>query len=731
MSSCANSSMRSLPGILLVVAGGLCCSGFSSAGASPLPEISHGWTWAPTGTGIGWTGMSVGDFDGDGNLEILADSSGGAIWGAEYWFILEDVSAGRQIRHVSLPLAGQLRSLSAEQLDTDAALEIVLLEDSRLSVLDGATLEVQSTFDLGLPEVLDLEFGDLDGDFALELVVTTLHDLHVFDAATGIPLRTGLGLGGYSLDIGQADSDPDLEIAVASMDELGLVFDGSSLEIQCHLGPYVGTQIAFAELDDDDDLELVAARRGVGGIRAFDSSSCGSVWEIPIWEVDTFAIGDLEGDGREELIYADSQSGPVHVLDLMTQEELWSVWNPLSGVLRIALGDLNHDGESEIVFGGGHYSTGPDRLLIIDPALQTIEWESVDMSGATFGLDAADIDGDGEMELVAGALFSESTYAGGRYLALNALTGRAEYLSESKSSSMWRLAVADVNDDGRVEICFASGNSNQGSIACDDWSTHAEIWQAPLGSGQRAGALRAADLDGDGEQNLVVSTVKSDSSGAGVFVRAYEGQAGIWTSPNLASGYFASLDLMRVGQVDDDRVMEVVVADSATGNVYILDGGSGNIQSSGPAPGIVALDLVDLDRDGRFEVAWAPRNGELKILDAETWILQKSLGPYSSLDTFLFRELTKDAAPELLLSAGGILRIWDGESAKEIWESPGLGTRAGAFDSMVVFGPDSRGAQRIAVNLAYGLAVFDVGPVRIFCGGFETGDRSEWQGGAS
>jgi hypothetical protein len=720
-------SRHALPQLLLLLTGFLLGYGVDGAEAAPFPAISHGWTWAPTGAGIGWSGMSVGDLDADGNLEILADASGGSVWGAHYWFILEDVPAGKRMRHVSFPLSGQLQSLSAEQLDADAALEIALLEDSRLSVLDGATLQLQWDFDLGVLDPLDMAFGDLNGDSILELVVTTLYDVYVFDAATGSLLRTGKGLGGYSLDIGQADGDPELEIAVASADETGLIFDGESLAKQCYLGPYVGTQVAFGNVDDDDALEVVAARRGVGGIRAFDGSSCSPVWEIPAWEVDTFSLADLEGDGVTELIYADSQSGPVHVLNLQTRSELWSVWNPLSGALRIAMGDLNHDGQMEIVFGAGHHSSGPDRLVIVDPALRTVAWESADVSGAMFGIDVGDVDGDGKVELVGGALFSESSYAGGKYLYLDDLAGRVEFMSEPKSTGIWRLAVADIDGDGRGEICFPSAQPLLGLVSCDDPSAHAEIWQAPLGPGQRVGAMRTVDLDDDGADDLVVSTTRSDTSGAGIFVHAYEGEAEVWSSQNLQTLYFASLDLMRVGQTDDDEPLEIVVADSQAGIVFILDGGDGGLQSSGSAPGIVALDLVDIDRDGKLEVAWAPRDGEILIVDPGDWTVRQSRGPFAGLDAFLFRELTGDAAAELILSANGTIRIWDAVTGAGLWESPWLGTRAGALDSLFVFERDSSSSKRIAVNLAYGLAVFDVGPERVFCDSFESGDGSEWR----
>ncbi len=675
--------------------------------------------------------MSVGDLDADGNLEVLADAEGGSVWGARYWFILEDVPAGKRMRHVSFPLRGQLQALTSEQLDADAALEIALLEDSRLSILDGATLELQGGFDLGVLDPLDMAFGDLNGDAVLELVVTTLNDVYVFDAATGSLLRAGKGLGGYSLDIGQADGDPELEIAVASADETGLIFDGESLTIQCYLGPYVGTQVAFGNVDDDDALEVVAARRGVGGIRAFDGSTCSPVWEIPVWEVDTFSLADLEGDGLTELIYADSQNGPVHVLDLQTQSELWSVWNPLSGALRIAMGDLNHDGEMEIVFGAGHYSSGPDRLVVVDPALRTVVWESVDVSGSMFGVDVGDVDADGVVELVGGALFSESRYAGGKYLFFDDLAGRVEFTSEPNSSAIWRLAVADIDSDGRGEICFSSALPLLGFVSCHDSHTHAEIWQAPLGSGQRVGAMRAVDLDADGADDLVVSTTRSDSSGAGIFVHAYEGEEVVWSSQNLQTLYFASLDLLRVGQVDDDDPLEVVVADSQAGIVFILDGGNGVLQSSGSAPGIVALDLVDTDGDGRQEVAWAPRNGEILIVDPTGWTVRQSIGPFAGLDAFLFRELTGDSAAELILSANGTIRVLHALTLAGLWESPWLGTRAGAMDSLFAFERESSGSQQIAVNLAYGLAVFDTGPERVFCDSFESGDASEWRGDSS
>lgn len=124
---------------------------------------------------------------------------------------------------------------------------------------------------------------------------------------------------------------------------------------------------------------------------------------------------DLDGDGKLEILYA-SYDGKVHAFWLdKTEHGHWpfSVYHASDGYLTFAsepvVADLNNDGKPEVIFASwtqkGSHATG--KLYILDNMgnqLQAVDLPagkgSVDWNGALAAPTLADIDGDGNLEVV-------------------------------------------------------------------------------------------------------------------------------------------------------------------------------------------------------------------------------------------------------------------------------------------------------------------------------------------
>jgi hypothetical protein len=286
----------------------------------------------------------------------------------------------------------------------------------------------------------------------------------------------------------------------------------------------------------------------------------------------------------------------------------------------------------------------------------------------------ADLNGDGRLEIVA-PFYSTFVYdAKGRLLGKGAATKGRVYAPG---------AVADLDRDGRQEIVVGG---NEGTVAAYELRRGGlrlePGWPASTCSGGQcpeARGLAAADLDGDGRVEVVVTTTNTSPTGSQVFVfdsggRVYRPKgapATAWPRYNRLRGrgndadfngagnrgYGAYGENVGIGNLDDDPQLEIAVTfDNHQINLFEHDGtsvlasswfrnrvsehagrrlGWGQLirwlspaverdhyhRHAGPWPHVRSTmwlqwtasppSVADLDRDGRNEVVGLP-NAELK-----------------------------------------------------------------------------------------------------------------------
>lgn len=232
-----------------------------------------------------------------------------------------------------------------------------------------------------------------------------------------------------------------------------------------------GVRVATGDVNGDGypDLVVGAGRGGGPQVKVYDGKTGDTLASFFAYDPSftggvRVAVGDLNGDGRGEIITgAGAGGGPqVNVFD-GAGKELASGFAYDSGFLggvRVAAGDLDGDGRAEIVTAPGA-GGGPDvRTFQLGTGLQQLRPVGSFFAYATtftggVSVAAGDVDGDGRAEIVTGA-----GPGGGPQVSVFTGAGQSVasfFAFDSSFTGGVRVAAADLTGDGKAEVIAGAG----------------------------------------------------------------------------------------------------------------------------------------------------------------------------------------------------------------------------------------------------------------------------------
>ena len=393
------------------------------------PWIIHG---SDSGVLVGW--------------EVTSQSEHSMVWKSE-----ADSNGGQKVYSLE---GGKNYAIAMGNIDDDDNLEVLVGSNSgKIFAFDGKTYETDWVSPVLDRPPIGIAIGDLNNDGDNEIAVST--------GILGEPKgEDGDGAEGYLYIFERSGSNIVEAYQSGNIDTaLGITIselDGSTY-------PEIG--IASGYLEIESATAGTTSLHGNVRVYGYGGSSYSEEWESNdlgqiVGGIDS---GDPDGDGTNELVVGtggDDREGEEESGEVRVYERMGGTYSVDGSVIDtgryyaygIGVGDVDNDGDEEILVGTGEKGESKPKLAVYDGDSHSVEYSKSVDSSSVWGVKTGDFDSDGFAELIYGT-------SGGEIFIYDGETEDFEAKTSALSGNAGHyggIAIGNVDNDGPMEMAIGS-----------------------------------------------------------------------------------------------------------------------------------------------------------------------------------------------------------------------------------------------------------------------------------
>jgi FG-GAP-like repeat len=565
------------------------------------------------------------DLDGDGDLDVVATAGGET---RIAWYENAAGNGSTWVARTVGTVAGGARSVHAADVDGDGDRDVLAASqgDDRVAWFENTagngtawTVRTIATATAGA-DPFSVFSGDVDGDGDTDVLsasigsdVVAWHE-NTTGAGTAWTTRTitTLAAGAASVHAADLDRDGDLDVLSASLADNTVAWyentTGAGTAWTRHtisLTAAGALSVIAADVDADGDQDAVAVALFGGSVAWYENTAGdGSLWTTRPVATNASspfeaAVGDVDGDGDLDLVAAVYGTGSITwYRDEALHQTACFAPSFFVGALvspRLpSIADLDGDGDMDVVSASVNGGTVAWFEQLTGPGWSPHPFVTLSQPMAVH---AADIDADGDADVLVTSFdsarvgFYENTAGDGSAFSLRTI--------DTTLFGAKAVVSADVDGDGDADVVV--GSVGQPNVAWfENLAGDGSAWTMRTVSTAAEGSdfVAVVDVDRDGDADVVTASYNDDT------VAWHENTAGdgsAWTRRTIAVG--PSSDGAAVGDVDGDGDADVLASAHLTGRIVWSEnqGASAwpeHLIAAGPTNSAASLAAADLDRDG-------------------------------------------------------------------------------------------------------------------------------------
>ncbi|CAF0834378.1 unnamed protein product [Rotaria sp. Silwood1] len=330
------------------------------------------------------------------------------------------------------------------------------------------------------------------------------------------------------------------------------------------------------DFNDDNRLDIIVANFGTNSLGMFLGNTSGLFDTQMILSMDnsrplSMAVGNFNNDTRIDIVVANYGTDSIGILLGLNNGTFTSPIKYSTGYdsnpSSIVVGDFNNDNRQDIAVANSGTNNIGVFLGYGNAKFQSIKLYSTGLNSHTCSIATADFNRDNRLDIIVANAGTDNVgvffgYGDGTFT-------KQMTLSTDIGSSPHSIMIADFNKDSFLDMAVANSNTNNVGVFLGYGNgTFNSMKKYPTGYGSTPQFIIAGDFNNDNQTDVVVANNGSNNVGVLLNNRLIDFQSPV----TYSTGNYSRPISAYLGDFNNDNHLDIVVTNYWTHNVGIFLG---------------------------------------------------------------------------------------------------------------------------------------------------------------